>query len=92
MEDAPYDGKDWTCLKVTRAAMADRFAAYCVLLVGKDENNKGGREQGCGGRSERIDWGAVVPKADVGKGKRVWFLPGDGVFAGTEQEKESQPN
>jgi hypothetical protein len=45
MEDASNHGKDWTRLKVTRVAMADRFAAYGVLLVGEDENDEGGREQ-----------------------------------------------
>jgi hypothetical protein len=92
MEDSSYYGKDWARLKVTGAPMADRFAAFCVLLVGEDENDKGGREQGRWRRRQRINWSAVVPKADVGKGKRVWFRTGDGVFAGTAQEKESQPD
>jgi hypothetical protein len=35
---------------------------------------------------------AVVPKADIGKGKRVWCRAGNGVFAGMEQEKKSQPD
>jgi hypothetical protein len=46
VEDTADDGEDWASVWVAGATMADRFAAYGILLVGKDEYHESGREEG----------------------------------------------
>jgi hypothetical protein len=90
VENSARSGGHRACVGVAAAPEADDFVSDCVLLSGEREGNEGGTEQHVGRSREG---GATLQsnvELDIFQFEGCVFAARGGVFAGAEQEEESE--
>ena len=92
MGDAACEGSDRIRGSGSIGGVADFFAADGVLLVGEGQGSEGDGVEVREGAMEEVDGVGANPEFNVAESEWGGVIAGVGVFAGSQQEEEGDPD